>query len=134
VTCSLYTYGAAICHQDALDLAIRLHVHLQRSQQRMERRDESAGTANDYWKTGTVQSGCKQGSHQTTSGVIRRKAGMQQPRRVQMVNLVSAEVPARISPAAGNCGAQPPFGAAQPAALDEIADMANQRKGAHLVA
>jgi hypothetical protein len=78
VTCSLYTYSAAVYHQDAFDLAIRLHVHLQRSQQRMERRDESAGTANDYWKTGTMQSGRKQGCHQTTSGVIWRKPGMQQ--------------------------------------------------------
>ena len=93
----------------------------------MERRNESAGTANDYWETGPVQSGCKQGCHQTTSGVIWRKPGMQQPRCVEMVNLVSAEVPARIGPAAGNRSAQPPFGAAQAAALDEIADMANQR-------
>jgi hypothetical protein len=32
-TASLYPYSAVVCHEDPFDLATRLHVHLQRSQQ-----------------------------------------------------------------------------------------------------
>jgi hypothetical protein len=59
---------------------------------------------------------------------------MQQPRRVQVVDLVPTEVPAQVRPAAGDRCAQPPLGAAQPAAADQIARVPHQREGAHLAA
>jgi hypothetical protein len=70
VTCSLYPYSAAVCHQDAFDPRNSFPLAPAAKPATIERREESAGTANDYWDTGTVQSGCKQGCHQTTSGVI----------------------------------------------------------------
>jgi hypothetical protein len=117
-----------------VDLETRLHVHAERNQQRMEGRYEPAGAPGDHWKTETVQRTREQQCHQSTGYVVRREAGMQQPQGVQMIDLVPAEVPARVRPAAGHRRAQPPFGAAQPAAADEAADMPHQREGAHLAA
>jgi hypothetical protein len=59
---------------------------------------------------------------------------MQQPRRIQVVDLVPAEISPQVRPVPGNRGAQPPFGAAQPAPADQTGHVPHQREGTHLAA
>jgi hypothetical protein len=115
-------------------LEARLHAHAEGTQQRAERRHEPTGAPGDHRETEAVQGSREQRRHEPAGGVVRREPGMQQPRRVEVVDLVPEKVPAHVRPAAGDRRAQPPFGAAQPATADQTAHVPHQLEGAHLAA
>src|SRR6202007_478764 len=106
--CCLDSNCATLCHENSIDLAVRLDTHAEGVQQRPECRHKAARASGDYRKTEPVEDSCEQRRHQPAAGVVRREPGMQQPRRIEVVDLVPAEIPPRICPTAGNCRAQPP--------------------------
>jgi hypothetical protein len=118
----------ALRHEDAVYLEARLHTHAEGTQQRAERRHEPAGAPATIGRP-------KPCSIPANNGVMNPPApGMQQPWRVQVVDFMPAEIPAQVRPAAGDRCAQPPLGAAQPAAAGQTARVPHQREGAHLAA
>jgi len=71
-----------------------------------------ASAPGNHRKTESVQSSREQWRHEPASRVVRRESAMQQPRRVQVVDLVPAKIPAQVRTAASDRRAQPPFCAA----------------------
>src|SRR5262249_30990340 len=90
----------ALLHEDAINLDTRLHVHAEGIEQRAERGHEPTGAPRDHRKTEAVQDSREQWRHQAAGGVVRGEPGMQQPWGIQVIDLVSVELPAQIRPTA----------------------------------